>query len=395
MILPKGWSAFGGLLLLATLLSLSRWRLACGPVRRPLLVLTATTALVVAVAISSMAYADQGWRSLDNISRLLLIPWCAALAYALAPSRSALWYGALAGICIGFSVACAQMLLGVDRAGAGNNPIVFANAMLTLLVLAVYCRPSPGGLRITLLLVGVLMLGIATIVMSGSRGVLPGLALLVLIAIIGGGRRIWLRSGIAATVLIGAVMTFWFVPALAERSRLAVVQSDLHDYARGHVDTSIGTRLEYLALAGEALVEHPWTGVGIDRFDTRIRTIPACRHEPLAVCHMGHAHNDIAQWGATMGIPGVLAILAIYLVPLAMFVRLTRAVPAKAVGAAWAGVLLVLAYMMSGLTQAMFAHALSATNYVVFTGVLLGLAWREAEAWRGQNLLSSGALSPD
>ena len=47
-------------------------------------------------------------------------------------------------------------------------------------------------------------------------------------------------------------------------------------------------------------------------------------------------------------------------------------------GAAWAGVMLVLVFLLSGMTQSMFSHALTTMTYVIFIGLLLGLALRES-----------------
>ena len=44
--------------------------------------------------------------------------------------------------------------------------------------------------------------------------------------------------------------------------------------------------------------------------------------------------------------------------------------------------MLVLAFFLCGMTQSMFAHALSTMTYVVFVGLLLGLALRESPSLR-------------
>ncbi|HSX65537.1 MAG TPA: O-antigen ligase domain-containing protein, partial [Pseudoxanthomonas sp.] len=113
------------------------------------------------------------------------------------------------------------------------------------------------------------------------------------------------------------------------------------------------------------------------RFHSVVAQIPVCQQQNLGVCQLGHAHNDLAEWAATMGLPGLIAILLLYLVPGGMFIRFIRRSATKPVGAAWAGVMLVSVYFLSGLTQSMFAHALSATTYAVFVGLLLGIAFRE------------------
>ena len=78
-----------------------------------------------------------------------------------------------------------------------------------------------------------------------------------------------------------------------------------------------------------------------------------------------------------MGIPGLLLIVALYLLPASHFLRIIIAqrltIPK---GSAWAGLVLILVYVLSGITQSMFAHALTTTLYVL-VGLLLGMALRE------------------
>ena len=33
--------------------------------------------------------------------------------------------------------------------------------------------------------------------------------------------------------------------------------------------------------------------------------LPECRGQEPTVCKLHHAHNDLAQWAATLGIPGL------------------------------------------------------------------------------------------
>ena len=381
VFLPKGFAAFGALLLVSTLMAPVALVPAWKQRRSAMVVLAVLVGLVLLLTISSMHWTGQGWNTIDNPARFLLLPWSALAAFAFSPPRTWLWAGAMVGIVIGFCLALMQMAAGMERAGGGANPIVFANTMLALMVLALLCRPEGRRWNMLLPVVVVTSLGAAATLMSGSRGVLPGLALLVLFACAGSGsRKLWTRLGLTSVVLLAlVVVAFTTLPGMAQQSRLGDIRADLENYALGNVDSPIGARLEFLTLAGRAFVEHPWTGVGIDRFGTLVAELPACDSVELHLCSLGHAHNDIAQWSATMGIPGLLVLLGLYLVPLLLFVsairsRATRVRP----GAAWAGVMLVLTTFLSGMTQSVFSHALTTTMYAVLTGLLLGLAWTES-----------------
>jgi O-antigen ligase len=379
ILLPKGFTAFGALLAVITLLVPDLLADAWKDTGHVLSSVALLAILVLGLAILSMQFSGQGWHTIDNYARFLLVPWCGLLAFALAPSRLWLWIGAMLGVVLASTIAIGEMISGVERAGGGGNPIVFANAVLALLVLVVYCRPREQRPWMLPLLAVMLALGTVAIVLSGSRGVLPGLGVLVLVAAIGsGGRRARLRIGVSLGALLLLLALMCAVPWLTAHMRLENIQADLQKYSAGNVDSAVGARLEFLSLAWRAFLDHPWTGVGIDRFGTLVSLLPECRTPELTVCTLRHAHNDLAQWSATWGIPGLVLIVALYVLPASHFLRIILAhrltIPK---GSAWAGLMLVVVYMLSGITQSMFAHALSTTLYAVLIGLLLGLSLRE------------------
>ena len=104
--------------------------------------------------------------------------------------------------------------------------------------------------------------------------------------------------------------------------------------------------------------------------------VPVCRDNPEELrCHLGHAHNDVAEWAATQGAPGLLLLLAVYGIPLWLFVRLHRRSGRSTFrGPAAAGIMLVITYALCGLTQSMFAHQMTASFYVTLVGLLTGLS---------------------
>ena len=79
-------------------------------------------------------------------------------------------------------------------------------------------------------------------------------------------------------------------------------------------------------------------------------------------------------WRINLAFAGLAVLLALYGVPLAIAIRQIRRNRLHApVGPSWAAGMLVFAYLVSGLTQSMFSHALSTSAYVVLVGLLLGM----------------------
>ncbi len=331
----------------------------------PLLLLAALVA-VVAVA-SKLVVGGVAWHEVDNRVRVLVMPLFALAVVALRPARAWLWRGAVAGLLGACAVALYEGLGGTVRSGGWTNPIVFADVALGLMVVAAFCRP-PRRLGWVLL---AQLAGVAAILLSGSRGAWPGLAAVATVAVLAGGWRVRLRprTWVAFACLLCAVA--WVAAPLAV-SRIDALQRDAARYETGDVDSSLGARLDLLHAAGDAFIAHPWTGVGVGNFGGYLQASPACAEPEAWYCRFGHAHSDLPEWAATMGIPGLLAIVLLYGVPLALFARRVRGQPRVGAGAATTGLLFVATFVLDGLTQSMFAHQLTASFYPAVVGLLAG-----------------------
>ncbi|QWP77169.1 O-antigen ligase family protein [Lysobacter sp. K5869] len=378
---PWGLTPFAALALIAFALAPSAFARGWREVGRENRWLLAMAVLAAVVVLFSKFHFDVRWREADNRLRLLAAPFFAVLIYAWRPSRRWLWRGALFGMAGAFVLALYQVSTGTERAlGWTANAIVFADALIALIVLAVFARP-PGELLWTALACA---LGVGAVILSGSRGVWPALAIVLLVAlIVSGGRARKLSWAVLAALLLMVAASHWIAP-LAQQIRLTELVSDMDRVQRGgDYESSLGARMTLLELAGDTFAEHPLAGVGVGRFETVVMATPQCAPPAPRVgfCKLGHAHSDAFEWAATMGVPGLLAILAIYLVPLALFARRLRALSAgRARSSALAGLVLVLAYIACGLTQSMFAHQLIASFYAVAVGVLYGFALIERES---------------
>jgi O-antigen ligase len=375
LVVPKGLSVFAALMLVATLVALPEvWRPGRDPVPRAVKGLASAAFVVLAISALSMWASGASLAALDNPSRCLLLPWCAWLAWVTRVRISCLWYGALAGLLLAFVLSIAETWSGAPRAGGEANPIVFANAALVLLVVAVFARPARIGFSMQLLLAVVVALAVVAITLSGSRGALPGLGLVLLMLFVGGTpERRWRRLAMVTGVFAVLFAALWTVPWLSTQFRLDQVHADVSGYAHDQVDQPISARMGLLSVAWDAFRSAPLTGVGVGGFAQRVDDSRYCQQAPRHFCGLEHAHNDLAQWGATMGIGGIAALLLLYWVPLMIATgQVRRLKPDVPVGAGWTAGMLVAVYLISGLTQSMFSHALSTSAYVVIVGLLLG-----------------------
>ncbi|MEB1527632.1 O-antigen ligase family protein [Xanthomonas sp. WHRI 7945] len=379
--MPGGLLPFGLLLLATSLLALGRMRRAAAGLQPSLRWLGVLALLVIGLSVVSLLYFGQPLKDIDNRTRFLVLPWAALWVYALRPPRQLLWWGALLGIFATLAVAVVQVLHGEPRAEGWTNAIVLADVVLMLMVVAVFCRPH-GHWPWTIVAIAA---GCATILLSGSRGVWLGMLLLLVATSL----CVRWRSGGARLVILGmltalAATLVLSVPALTRQTRLAELHHDVQRYERGDSDSSAGARIERLQVAAATFVEHPLVGVGVGRFDNAMLRLPDCRGTTwVERCHLGHAHNDLAEWSATQGLPGTLLIVLVYGVPLWLLVRLYRRRPHREFhGPAATGIMVVAAYILCGMTQSMFAHQVTTGFYVSLVGVLIGLAACDAAAPR-------------
>ncbi|WP_235429817.1 O-antigen ligase [Xanthomonas sp. GPE 39] len=376
--LRSGLLPFGLLLLITSLLALPCLGQAVRPLQPSLRWLWILAVLVIGVSLYSVLHFGQPLKEMDNRTRFLVLPWTALWVYALRPPQRLLWWGALLGIFGALLLASVQVLQGQPRAEGWSNAIVLADVVLALMVLAVFCRPRGYWPWAIIAIVA----GGATILLSGSRGVWLGVLLLLLVTALCG--TSW-RSGVIRLLMLGALaalaaIVVLNVPALTRQTRLSELHRDVQRYEQGDSDSSAGARIERLQVAAATFIEHPLLGVGVGRFDTAMLRLPDCRRATwVERCHLGHAHNDLAEWSATLGIPGTVLILMIYGVPMWLLVRLYRRRPQHEFhGPAAAGIMVVVAYVLCGMTQSMFAHQVTTGFYVALVGVLIGLAAREA-----------------
>lgn len=372
---PWGLTPAAGCTLVALVLAPDRiWaarRLAGGPCWA----MTLAVLLVMAVVVASVLIHHDDWKQAADRLRIVMIPVAWLMVLALGPPRAALWAGAVLGLVGACIVAVVQIAHHVPRADGWINAITFADMASLLLALVVFLRPS-GRFVMTVLAT---CAGLVAIGLSGTRGAWPAAALVVIMALFvrvtsGRGHRIeaWALA-VLALLSIAVVL-----PQVQQR--VEALQVDLLRYAAGDPDSSSGARIELLGLASEELQRHPWTGAGVGHFARVINASPKCQvPQPDSWCGLGHAHSDFPEWGATMGVPGVLALLLLYGVPAWLFARqvLVRPFPRRSRSAALAGLAVVMVFALCGLSQSMWAHQISGTTYLLLVGILLGFSQRE------------------
>lgn len=298
--------------------------------------------------------------------------------YALRPRKQWLWCGAALGVFGVLLLAVIQILRGETRAEGWVNAIVLADVTMALTIVVVFARPKQSWLLPSL----VLLACSAVIVLSGSRGVLLAMAVVLLVLTMSvRWASLRVRLLLLAGLVLGGGALALEVPQVTEQMRLVEFQADIRRLESGDSDSSTGARLERLQVAYATFLSKPLMGVGIGQFDRAMTLLPVCRgDEWLVRCHLRHAHNDLAEWAATQGSLDCWRFWPFMVCRLCCYCVCTRRVAVRVFrGPAATGVMLVVSYMLCGMTQSMFSHQMSTSFYAVAVGVCIGLALREVK----------------
>ncbi|MFL9924944.1 O-antigen ligase family protein [Herbaspirillum lusitanum] len=180
-------------------------------------------------------------------------------------------------------------------------------------------------------------------------------------------------------VLILASITLIYGATETVQQRLQQAESDLRGLAAGQADTSIGIRFQLWKGAWILLKEHPWAGVGSEGFAGALRDLAERKILSPSSIALPHAHNEFLFTGAVYGSIGLIALLALYLVPLIYFVRFLWVDDKAQKATAMMGVVLVCAFIANGLVDVMFLWRECAIFYGVVLSFLMACAAKERQ----------------
>ncbi|MGY4877620.1 O-antigen ligase family protein [Vreelandella aquamarina] len=377
LVVPSGYS-LGALILMLAGLGLM--------LRRGLPVFSrqdgAVIGVLLAYAIVSITRAlwdGQGSRGLDEPLRFIFAIPALYWVMRYPPSQAFLWSGLAMGAAAAGSWASWQKLVeGVDRATGYTHVIQFGNLSMLMGVLCLaglgWAAVAPRYRRVwvAVLLLGAIG-GVLGSLFSGSRGGWIGLPLVLLVLYRGYGRHLTVRLKAAAGVLIllGAG-TVYGVPQLGVQERVHQAVSDVQLYISGeNRATSVGARFDMWRGAALLIAEKPLTGWGSNGYAEAMSELGENGVIGSYAAQFEHAHNEFIDALAKRGLPGLVALLALYLVPMRLFYQgFDGPIHQRAV--AVAGVLLPVTYIDFGLSQSFLTHNSGIMMYAFLLVVLWG-----------------------
>lgn len=401
LVVSSGYSVGAGLLTLGGLFLLaqpSRWP-ALAPADRRLLIL-----MLVFFASWALALLVDGQpsRRLDKPLRILAA--AAALLWLLRypPRPEGFWGGvAVGGIGAGVWGGWQKLVLEAERAGGYTHMIQFGNLSMLLGMLSLaglgWVMLERRGWHWGLLLSLGAALGILGSLFSGARGGWIGVPFLLLILYQAYGRQLPRRQVLAASAFVAlAAALLYLLPATGVQQRVHEAVGEVVRYERDQeVATSVGFRLEMWRAGGLSALESPWFGLGEQGYaDSRDRLIAEGRVAP-GIAVFGHLHNDFLDTLVKRGLVGLLALLALYFLPLRWYAAMLRQPVRQRQPYAAAGAMLCVAYVDYGLTQTFLSHNSGVMMFFFMMVVIWSLASRAAPDRPGAGHGAGGRLSTD
>jgi O-antigen ligase len=354
------------------------WRVPLDP--GALLLLLAFGILAIVFAIDGRPGSTDYIFALNFILFALYAPLTGALGRVAKPgnTRVVAWL-ALACVLVAYVVAIVQIaIVRLPRAeGIASDAIHSAMVALLLGFIALmgWSTTTTGpGWRRHLLLLGP-VLGIGTVLLSGSRGPLLVTPFLVLAALFLA--RLNLRAILATGLLIAVQLAAFFVLLPEHMQRFLAmggVATELAAGAQVESDVSMAIRLKIYDASYRAFLESPWLGHG-----WAMKAPVAAKYAPgiLPDINWAHLHSDIANFGVSAGVVGFVVLLMVLIAPLISVRSSPRdgQYPMRLYGT----VILVLGYAVCGITNLLFGFEFTTTFYIAVAAILV--AWcRDAPA---------------
>lgn len=380
LVVPSGYSLGALILLLPSLgyLFVRPWPTLAAEDKY----LIAALLLYFGVGVLSNMHHHLKGSSYDNLSRFLLAVPVLLLLLRIQVKAVIVWQGVALGALGAVVLALWEFAVQGEARAAGHiNAIQFGDiAMLFFCMLAaiVPWAKTGGRLFFAVVVVGALG-GLLASLLSGARGGWLMLPVVVLLTYWWSGKRSTATNVILAAVCAVTIAAICWLPWLDFlRDRISHIALDLQSYQDNQDATSsLGSRFHLWQLSLDMIAQHPMLGWG--SFEQYV-AITGVQDDVFV--KYNHMHNDLLDAWVKRGLPGVIVLVGVYLVPAVIFYRelkrhsgVGQSIAARS--AALAGVMLVVATFVFGLTQSYLTHSSGVTMYV-FLLVILWAQVRQA-----------------
>ena len=219
--------------------------------------------------------------------------------------------------------------------------------------------------------------GLAASLASGSRGGWLAIPVFIFIFIHFRKTRIFSRMIVFTllTVILSVTLLYSFNGLFHQR--VNEFTSDVTMLKQGNPDTSMGIRWQLYKAATHLIAHHPLFGVGPEGFalEMNLMVTEGNITPKAAVLGRAEVHNDILSKTVGMGVIGLLALLAIYIVPFRLFLQATHSVSEQVKRTGILGLTFVSGFFIFGLSAEILNLTVAAAFYSFTVAVLLAACY--------------------
>jgi O-antigen ligase len=279
----------------------------------------------------------------------------------------------LAGTGIAFAYAAATVFLSpVLRAGdvIGNDPIRLADTAVILAFLsAVLMAPSAQGATRWFYLLAGPLLALGVVVLTGTRIAMVAYPVLACVSIVltmeRKGRGLLLGLAVAL-LLVALVMT----SGLGNQRFMSLAQT-LADVVGGRASTAdeaVSLRMMFWQAGWSVFLSSPLFGVGWGNMMEMVLALMPAGSVPRD--YFSHLHNEALTVAVAGGLAGLALFVGLLLAPLVIALRSVR--DSQYTARLGGVIVVIIAYLLMGLTDTMLFFRLHTALYVGFMAILLG-----------------------
>ena len=317
-------------------------------------------------------------RSYDRPSRFLLAIPAYLFLIVFPPKKIFFIVGITTGVIATSIMSFYQQYTNTqDWGGRSNglmNPIQFGDISLLLvaflLVGYLKYRHSTSAVKIIYFLT--LIFGFIGSLFASARGGWLAIPVILLIFL----KTAKFKTAVlmyASLICFCIILCFMFLqPDNIINSRIIQAKSEISNYLNGNDDgrlTSLTARIKMWENGLVAFKDQPLKGWG--SLDSIKKAYPSRWQELNHEDNYGHLHNEYIDELVKRGLVGLLGLLALYLVPLLYFYRLTKVTTDTTLQFFSAsGVILILSVMIFGLTQTFMAHNSGVIVFIFYLVIL-------------------------
>lgn len=373
---PDGGAAVLVLLFLISVIGLLRNRIKCQLTSDEKLLLI-TVGIFFLILAANIWYFDVKIRELDNFTRFIVLLPVYFFIRKSELNCGYAFYGILAGAIASFGIAYYQIsYLDVDRAYGAVKIISFGGISTTLglMCLAIALLGKTWWFR--LLFLAGFVLGCTGSLLSESRGpwiaLLTGLLTLGVVNPMSWSVKLRIATGLLALLVLVSSYT---IPIVKNRVDLTVTNINSY-FSNNIVDSPVAFRLETWRGSIIAFTENPVLGIGEGNFSKKMKQLAAQGRVHPVVLRFNHTHNEFISAALYRGIPGLLSVLLLFVVPLIYFiksVKSVKSVKSDVTMLSISGVMLIVCSMTVALSDIFFSQHVLTIFYAAYIYIFYGL----------------------